>query len=475
MTATSAAPATAQSAIPSAAATTSPIRRLSPLDGRYETQVDGLRDCFSEYALIRERVRVEAEWLIAMGDAAEISDVRLLTADEKRHLRSLADAFDETAAARVKEIEQTTRHDVKAVEYYVKERLSGTSLEPLGEFVHFCCTSEDISNLAYGLMLKRGVEIEWLPLATKLVADVRAVAETHAGTAILTHTHGQPASPSTLGKELAVFVGRWQRQLSLIGRQEYLGKFSGAVGSFNAHAIAYPAAPWPAISRRFVEGLGLTWNPLTTQIEPHDYMAELFHGLIRFNTITLDFDRDMWSYISLGYFRQKVVGSEVGSSTMPHKVNPIDFENSEANLGIAGAIFEHLSTKLPISRLQRDLTDSSALRNIGVGFGHSVVALHSARRGISRVAVDHEIIERALDDTWEVLGEAIQTVMRRVGHPGAYERMKELTRGATVTQKGLERFIQSLGLPKEDEDRLVSLTPGTYVGQAEQLVKLAPR
>ena len=451
------------------------IRRLSPLDGRYEKQIEPLRDCFSEWALIKHRVQVEVEWLIRMGEEPSVSDVRPLTVDEQRLVRSWAETFDDAQAARVKEIESVTNHDVKAVEYYVKERMGGTSLEPLKEFVHFCCTSEDISNLAYALMLKRGIEDVWLPLAEKLVGDVRALVEAHAGTSILTHTHGQPASPSTLGKELAVFLGRWERQLSLIRRQEYLGKFNGAVGSFNAHAVAYPDAPWPEISRRFVEGLELTWNPLTTQIEPHDFMAEIFHALIRFNTITLDFDRDMWSYISLGYFRQKVVAGEVGSSTMPHKVNPIDFENSEANVGIANATFEHLATKLPVSRLQRDLSDSSALRNIGVGFGHAVVALNAARRGVSRVAVDHEAIERALDDEWEVLGEAIQTVMRRLGHPGAYERMKELTRGTAVTQKGLERFIQSLGLPKADEDRLLALTPAGYIGRAEELARLTTK
>jgi adenylosuccinate lyase len=343
----------------------------------------------------------------------------------------------------------------------------------LQEFVHFCCTSEDINNLAYALMLKDAVQHEWLPLARRLTDEVFALAEAHAGTAMLTHTHGQPASPSTLGKELAVFVGRWQRQLSLVARQEYLGKFNGAVGSFNAHTVAYPDAPWPEISRWFVERLGLTWNPLTTQIEPHDYMAELFHAVIRFNTITLDFDRDMWSYISLGYFRQKVVASEVGSSTMPHKVNPIDFENSEANLGLSTALFEHLATKLPVSRLQRDLSDSSALRNVGPAFGHALVALRSALRGISRVAVDHDALERALDGEWEVLGEALQTVMRRVGHPGAYEQMKELTRGTAVTQKALDRFIRSLGLPEEDEQRLLALTPSTYTGRAAELVRFA--
>jgi adenylosuccinate lyase len=449
---------------------TSTIRRLSPLDGRYEGQIEELRGYFSEWALIKYRVHVEIEWLIAMGDRPEIHDVRPLTEDEKRLLRSWVEQFDDASAGRVKEIERTTRHDVKAVEYFIREMLHDTSVAPLEEFVHFCCTSEDINNLAYALMLKEGVARAWLPLATHMVGDVAALAEANRDVAMLTRTHGQTASPSTLGKELAVFVYRWRRQLEQIRRQDYLGKFSGAVGSFNAHHVAYPDAPWPEISRAFVEGLGLTWNPLTTQIEPHDYMAELFHAVIRFNTVTLDFDRDMWSYISLGYFRQKVVGGEVGSSTMPHKVNPIDFENSEANLGVSTALFEHLSTKLPVSRLQRDLTDSSALRNVGVAFGHAVVALHSARRGISRVAVDHEALERDLDDSWEVLGEAIQTVMRRVGHPGAYERMKELTRGTAVTQKGLERFIRSLGLPKDDEERLVALTPGTYTGRASELV-----
>lgn len=454
---------------------TPPVRRLTPLDGRYERQIEGLRDSFSEYALIRERVRVEVEWLIAMGDEPSIVGVRALTEPEKRLARSLVEGFDDRSALRVKEIEDVTRHDVKAVEYFIKERLKSTSLEHLSEFVHFACTSEDINGNAYALMLKRGVTHDWLPLAEKLVSDVTRLAEEHAATPMLTHTHGQPASPSTLGKELAVFVHRWQRQLRHVRGQEFLGKLNGAVGSFNAHAVAYPEAPWPDISRRFVEGLGLTWNALTTQIEPHDYMAELFHALVRFNTVVLAFDRDMWAYISLGFFRQKVVAREVGSSTMPHKVNPIDFENSESNLGIANALFDHLATKLPVSRLQRDLTDSSALRNIGVAFGHSVVALHSARRGVSRVAVDHEALQSALDDAWEVLGEAIQTVMRRLGHPGAYERMKELTRGSAVTQKGLERFIRSLELPKEDEARLVALTPASYVGLAEQLVAYLSR
>ena len=461
----------------------SAIGRLSPLDGRYASQVKGVAACLSEQALIRQRVRVEVEWLIAMGSHPEIRDVRPLTGDEVALLRGWVDSFDAAQAARVKQIEETTRHDVKAVEYYLKERLTQECSAPLPgapgpladlqEFVHFCCTSEDINNLAYALMLKDAVTQEWLPLAQRLADEVYALAQAQAATPMLTHTHGQPASPSTLGKELAVFVGRWRRQLRLVAQQEYLGKFNGAVGSFNAHAVAYPDAPWADISREFVEGLGLTWNPLTTQIEPHDYMAELFHAVIRFNTITLDFDRDMWSYISLGYFRQKVVANEVGSSTMPHKVNPIDFENSEANLGVSTALFEHLATKLPVSRLQRDLSDSSALRNVGPAFGHAVVALRSALRGISRVAVDHQALEHALDGEWEVLAEPIQTVMRRLGHPGAYERMKELTRGAAVTQKGLDRFIRSLELPEADEARLLALSPATYTGIAADLVKYA--
>lgn len=452
---------------------TSTVRRLSPLDGRYESQIEGLRDAFSEWALIKQRVHVEVEWLIFMGGRPEIQDVRPLTDQEKSHLRALVSEFSDADAERVKAIEATTRHDVKAIEYFLKERLEGTSLAPLTEFVHFCCTSEDINNLAYALMLRQGVQAEWAPVATQLVDDVYALARTTRDVAMLTHTHGQPASPSTLGKELAVFVHRWRRQLAQAQRQEYLGKFSGAVGSFNAHAVAYPDTDWPALSRAFVEGLGLTWNPLTTQIEPHDYLAELFHTLIRFNTITLDFDRDMWSYISLGYFRQKVVRGEVGSSTMPHKVNPIDFENSEANLGVANALFEHLATKLPVSRLQRDLSDSSALRNIGVAFGHSLVALRSARRGVSRVAVDQAALDRDLEANWEVLGEAIQTVMRRLGHPGAYERMKDLTRGERVTPDSLRDFIHSLELPAEDEARLLALTPAAYTGRASDLVRFA--
>ena len=411
------------------------LKSISPLDGRYASYVRGLSDYFSEWALIRYRLHVEIEWLIMMSETQEITHVRAFSEEEKRLLRSWVEEFDERQAARVKEIENKIRHDVKAIEYYIKERLKDSSLEEVQEAVHFCCTSEDINNLAYGLMLKEGIRLEWLPLASQMLEAVGTLAEATRSLPMLARTHGQPATPSTVGKELAVFVYRWQRQLIQLARAEYLGKFNGAVGNYNAHVMAYPEILWEDLSRRFVERLGLTFNPLTTQIEPHDYMAELFHILMRFNNITLDFDRDMWSYISLGYFRQKTVKEEVGSSVMPHKVNPIDFENSEANLGIANALLDHLASKLPVSRLQRDLSDSSAQRNIGTALGNSVIGLRSALKGIERVQVDGEMLQKDLKDAWEVLAEAIQTVMRKGGLPDPYERMKSLTRGARITRK----------------------------------------
>ncbi|MSS71793.1 MAG: adenylosuccinate lyase [Candidatus Latescibacteria bacterium] len=406
-----------------------------------------------------------------MSERPEISHVRPFTELETRLLRSWATGFDEREAQRVKEIEAIARHDVKAVEYYLKERLGGTSLEGMKESVHFCCTSEDINNLAYALMLKEGIGCGWVPLAQRLVDAVTALAKATYDTPLLTRTHGQPATPSTVGKELAVFVRRWQRQLKQLERAEYLGKFNGAVGSYNAHVIAYPDAPWEDIPHAFVERLGLTFNPLTTQIEPHDFMAELFHILIRFNHITLDFDRDMWSYISLGYFRQKAAPQEVGSSTMPHKINPIDFENSEANLGVSNALLDHLAAKLPISRLQRDLSDSSALRNIGVALGHAVVSLQSTLKGLSQVEVDDKALQKDLDHAWEVLSEAVQTVMRKSGYANPYEQMKALTRGRATTQEGMRSFIQGLDLPEADKQRLLALTPATYTGLAEKLVR----
>ena len=446
------------------------IRAITPLDGRYATQVSGLGDHLSEWALIKRRVQVEVEWLLEMADCAAITDMRALTSAEQALLRGLVTDFDDDAAARVKSIERTTNHDVKAVEYYIRERLAGTSLEDVCEWVHFCCTSEDINNLSHALMLKGALEEEWLPQAKALVDGVAALAGETADTSMLAYTHGQAASPTTLGKELAVFVYRWRRQMRQIECAEYLGKFNGAVGSYNAHAIAYPDADWQSISRGFVERLGLTHNPLTTQIEPHDYIAEIFHALIRFNTVTLDFDRDMWSYISLGVFRQKTIEGEVGSSTMPHKVNPINFENSEANVGISSALLEHLATKLPVSRLQRDLTDSSALRNLGPAIGHSLVGLKSAMRGLRQVAVDEDLLASELDDAWEVLAEAVQTVMRKQGGEDAYELLKGFTRGQDITKDDLRHFVKGLKLPPDDKARLMALTPASYTGIAAGLV-----
>jgi len=446
------------------------LKSISPLDGRYEAASAPLADYFSEYALIRYRVIVELQWLLVMSERTEIDGVRPFTDDERRILSDWMTNLDAAQAERVKEIERTTRHDVKAVEYYIRERLRDTSLRDVDEFIHFCCTSEDINNLAYGMMLKEAMERQWLPLAHDMVNRVADLADANRDIPLLSRTHGQPASPSTLGKELAVFVSRWRRQLRQIEAAEYLGKFNGAVGCYNTHVIAYPEAPWTEISRTLVERLGLTWNPLTTQIEPHDSIAELFHAVMRFNTILLDFDRDVWTYVSLGYFRQKVVAGEVGSSTMPHKVNPIDFENSEANVGISSALLDHLAGKLSVSRLQRDLSDSSALRNVGVGIGHSLLAVQSTLRGLGRLTVDEAAVRADLANAWEVLAEPVQTVMRRVGYADAYERLKELTRGAGITRERLHGFIRSLGLPADDEDRLLKLTPETYTGIASGLV-----
>lgn len=451
------------------------LKAISALDGRYRAQLTDLADYFSEWALIRFRVRVEAEWLLALSAEDSVPEVRPFTGEEIARLRRLAADFDEADAARVKEIERTTNHDVKAVEYFVKERLEESSLANVREWVHFGCTSEDINNLAHALMCKGGIEKVWLAQAEALVSAVRALAEEHAALPMLARTHGQTASPTTVGKEMAVFVARWERALRQVTCQEYLGKFNGAVGNFNAHTAAYPEAPWEEISRRFVTSLGLTPNPLTTQIEPHDYLAECFHALIRFNNITLDFDRDIWSYISLGYFKQRLVAGEVGSSTMPHKVNPIDFENAEANLGISNAILDHLASKLPISRLQRDLSDSSALRNMGAGIAHSVLALRSTLRGLGKLSVDREALARDLESSWEVLAEAIQTVMRKAGHGNPYEKLKDLTRGAAVTPDALRAFVAGLELPIDDRRRLLAMTPDSYIGRAEELARQVNR
>ena len=447
------------------------VTAISPIDGRYEAITSDLSQEFSESALIKCRVRVETEWLLFLSERPEIPEVRAFTDSETTYLRSLVTAFDASEAEQVRQIEQTTRHDVKAVEYYLQEKLRPTTLADVISFIHFCCTSEDINNLAYAQMLQAGITQKWLLVAHQMVSRVAEMAQDTRAVAILARTHGQPASPTTLGKELAVFVHRWRRQLRQIEGVEYLGKFNGTVGNYHTHSIAYPNLDWEALSQQFVEGLGLTWNPLTTQIESHDSVAELCHALVRFNTILLGFDQDIWTYISLGYFKQRAVAGEVGSSTMPHKVNPINFENSEANLGVSNALLIHLAGKLPVSRLQRDLTDSSALRNVGTAVAHSYLSLHATLRGLGVLDVNLAAIARDLNPAWEVLAEPVQTLMRRVSMPGAYERLKELTRGAGITQAGIQAFIQTLDLPDTDKQRLLALTPATYIGLAEQLVR----
>ena len=449
----------------------SALNALSPLDGRYQQRVAELAACFSEAALIKYRLQVEAAWFMALAEAEEIVELPPLTPAERDLLRTLVAEFDEAAAERVKAIERTTNHDVKAVEYYLKQALQETSLRPRQEFVHFACTSEDINNLAHALMLKKGVGEIWLKTAWETTQAIDNLARRYQTVPMLAHTHGQPASPTTVGKELAVFSHRLQRQLKQVESQAYLGKINGAVGNFNAHWAAYPNVDWPAFARRFVEQtLGLTYNPLTTQIESHDYMAELFHALIRFNNIIIDFDQDVWLYISKGYFKEKVQVGEVGSSTMPHKVNPIDFENSEGNMGLANAQLEFLARKLPISRLQRDLSDSTAIRNIGVAIAYSFLALRSTLRGVGKLSIDQERLQADLAANWEVLSEPIQTVMRKAGLENPYEQLKLMTRGQRITQAELAAFIQGLPIPAEDKDRLLALTPATYLGLAANLV-----
>ena len=446
----------------------SPLTALSPLDGRYANKVAMLRAAFSEYGLIRFRVAVEARWLMALADCTGIAEVPPFSAGARRQLDDIVANFTEAEAARVKEIEATTNHDVKAVEYYLKEKTRGNAeLAKATEFIHFACTSEDINNLAYGLMLKQGRDTVLLPTMDKLIAALDELAVRHAEQPMLARTHGQPATPTTLGKEIANVVYRLKRARDQIAKVELLGKINGAVGNYNAHLVAYPDVDWPRLAQNFVEALGLVWNPYTTQIEPHDCVAELAQAYARFNTILLDLDRDVWGYISLGYFRQRVVKGEVGSSTMPHKVNPIDFENSEGNLGLANALLEHFAAKLPISRWQRDLTDSTVLRNLGVAFGYCLLAYDSCLRGLGKLEVDAARLASDLDTNWEVLAEPIQTVMRRYGVPEPYEKLKALTRGSSgITRESLHAFIRSLPIPADARERLLALTPATYVGNA---------
>ena len=453
----------------------SPLTAVSPIDGRYAAKVDDLRRIASEYGLIRQRVRVEVRWLQQLAAIPEVVEVEPFSAEAMALLDAIVDDFDAEAAHRVKQIEAETNHDVKAVEYYLKERIQGCEeLARVSEFLHFACTSEDVNNLAYGLILLEARRDCLLPAADEVIEAVQGLAVEHAEQPMLSRTHGQPASPTTLGKEMANSAARLLRQRRSLADVEVLGKMNGAVGNYNAHRSAYPDVDWEAVACRFVESLGLSWNAYTTQIEPHDWIAELFDALRRFNVVLLDFDRDMWGYISLGYFRQKVVAGEVGSSTMPHKVNPIDFENSEGNLGVANALLGHLAEKLPVSRWQRDLTDSTVLRNVGVAVGHSLVAFASTKKGISRVAVDRERLGLDVEDAWEVLAEPIQTVMRRFGVDRPYERLKELTRGKRMDAASLRSFVQALPLPEEAKKGLLSLTPDSYTGNAaEQARRIA--
>lgn len=443
------------------------LTAISPIDGRYRSKVDALGNYFSEYALIRYRVIVEIRWLQCLAAHPQVTEAPAISAAGNQVLDDIIANFSITDAQRVKDIEATTNHDVKAVEYFLKEKVSShPDLATQIEFVHFACTSEDINNLSYALMLKDGRDDVMLPLMQQVVDKLRELAHEYAEQALLSRTHGQTASPSTIGKEIANVVARLERQLNQFKKNEILGKINGAVGNYNAHLSAYPDIDWQANAQSFVESLGIQWNPYTTQIEPHDYIAELFSALCRFNTILIDLDRDVWGYISLGYFKQRTIAGEVGSSTMPHKVNPIDFENSEGNLGIGNAVMQHMAEKLPISRWQRDLTDSTVLRNIGVGFAHSVIAYHATLKGLSKLSLAPEKLLADLDNSWEVLAEPIQTVMRRYNVEQPYEKLKALTRGQKINQQVLEQFVDTLDIPEEGKAALRALRPENYIGNA---------
>ncbi len=447
----------------------SPLTAVSPVDGRYADKTAPLRGIFSEFGLIQRRVRVEIAWLLALCDEPALPEAPALTAEQRRAIQAIADAFSLEDAKRVKEIEATTRHDVKAVEYFIREKLPKDCASALSEFVHFACTSEDINNMAHALQLRDGLAV-LREERDQLTDALASFAEATIALPMLAHTHGQPASPTTLGKELAVFVHRLRRQAGQIDAIVLPAKMNGAVGNYNAHYAAAPEVDWVAFSKRVIESFGFAQNPLTTQIESHDGMAELFDALQRWNQILLDLDRDIWFYVSMRYLKQKVVPGEVGSSTMPHKINPIDFENSEGNLGLANAVLAHLARKLPVSRMQRDLTDSTSIRNIGVGFAYTLIAIASTKRGLARMSPNEEVLASDLDHAWEVLAEPIQTVMRRYGVPNAYEKLKALTRGHAMTAEAIHDFIDTLEIPEEDKTRLRALTPKDYIGRAAQML-----
>ena len=445
---------------------------VSPIDGRYANKCPELQEIFSEYGLIKRRILVECAWLEALCDDKEIKECKSLSAKERKLLRAIGNDIELEDAARVKEIEKTTNHDVKAIEYFLKETIAETSLASRTEFIHFGCTSEDINNMSHALMLRDGQKVLRAAM-DEVTAKISEMAKAYAKVPMLAHTHGQPASPTTVGKELAVVAARLKRQAAEIDRLVMPAKMNGAVGNFNAHLSAYPKTDWEKLSRKVIESLGLRQNRLTTQIESHDGIAELFDAVQRWNSVLLDFDRDVWMYVSMGYFKQRTVKGEIGSSTMPHKVNPIDFENSEGNLGLANAVMGFMARKLPISRMQRDLTDSTTLRNMGVGFGYTLIAIRSTLKGLGKLEINAERLAEDLDRNWEVLAEPIQTVMRKVGMDRPYERLKELTRGRRVNQQIMRDFVKDLPLPKEDKARLLKLTPSTYIGIAEKLARLA--
>jgi adenylosuccinate lyase len=447
----------------------SELTAISPIDGRYGARLGDLKEIFSEFGLIKNRVKVEVSWLRMLANHPGVPEVPKLSTEAENHLMKLVDEFSLEMAQRVKDIEATTNHDVKAVEYLIKEHFEANDeLNAINEFVHFACTSEDINNLAYALMLKDARTESVVPKMQALIDQIAGMATAMADIPMMSRTHGQPASPTTAGKEFANVAYRLQRQVKQLMNVQIMGKINGATGNYNAHLAAYPAINWYELTEQFVQSLGLAWNPYTIQIEPHDYIAEYFHAMQRFNTILIDFDRDVWSYISIGFFKQKTVAGEIGSSTMPHKVNPIDFENSEGNLGIANAIFDHLGQKLPISRWQRDLTDSTVLRNLGVGVGHSMISYAATMKGLTKLEVNAQAMADDLNGNWEVLAEAIQTVMRRYAIEQPYEKLKELTRGRRVNQQIMQDFVDGLDLPDEAKQSLREMTPASYIGNATQ-------